>query len=102
MSTFDPLTQREPVHESDNGHDIPGYRAGAVPLRAAPAAAQAPVAAPRVPIAAPVPAPRPSIPVTPAVPGVERPPSQSRSTWDKEAVIELHEVHKAFGSLKVL
>ena len=33
---------------------------------------------------------------------VERPSSQSRSTWEKDAVIELHSVVKAFGSLKVL
>lgn len=31
-----------------------------------------------------------------------RPASQSQSTWEKDAVIELHEVHKAFGSVKVL
>ena len=35
-------------------------------------------------------------------PTVQRPPSQSQHTWEKDAVIELHEVHKAFGSLKVL
>ena len=32
----------------------------------------------------------------------ERPPSQSESTWNKEPVIELVDLHKAFGSLKVL
>jgi phospholipid/cholesterol/gamma-HCH transport system ATP-binding protein len=31
-----------------------------------------------------------------------RPTTQSQSTWEKDAVIELREVHKAFGSLKVL
>ena len=33
---------------------------------------------------------------------MQRPSSQSQHTWEKDAVIELHEVHKAFGSLKVL
>ncbi|HEX6538288.1 MAG TPA: ABC transporter ATP-binding protein [Candidatus Dormibacteraeota bacterium] len=33
---------------------------------------------------------------------VQRPQTQSQSTWEKDAVIELREVHKAFGSLKVL
>jgi phospholipid/cholesterol/gamma-HCH transport system ATP-binding protein len=32
----------------------------------------------------------------------QRPASQSESTWSKDAVIELVDVHKAFGSLKVL
>src|SRR5207253_208711 len=32
----------------------------------------------------------------------QRPESQSESTWVKEAVIELVEVHKSFGALKVL
>jgi phospholipid/cholesterol/gamma-HCH transport system ATP-binding protein len=31
-----------------------------------------------------------------------RPPSQSESTWNREPVIELADVHKAFGQLKVL
>ncbi|MBV8195373.1 MAG: ATP-binding cassette domain-containing protein, partial [Candidatus Dormibacteraeota bacterium] len=52
------------------------------------------VTAPVVP-----PAPRP---IGSAAPAVERPPSQSQHTWDKDSVIELIEVHKAFGSLKVL
>ena len=32
----------------------------------------------------------------------EKPATQSESTWNKEAVIELREVHKAFGAFKVL
>ncbi len=32
----------------------------------------------------------------------ERPETQSKSTWEKEAVIELRDVHKAFGQFKVL
>jgi phospholipid/cholesterol/gamma-HCH transport system ATP-binding protein len=32
----------------------------------------------------------------------ERPETQSASTWDREAVIELRNVHKAFGKFKVL
>ncbi|MHB8717529.1 MAG: ABC transporter ATP-binding protein [Candidatus Dormibacteria bacterium] len=32
----------------------------------------------------------------------DRPPSQSESTWNKEAVIELQNVHKAFGQFRVL
>ncbi len=32
----------------------------------------------------------------------ERPETQSQSTWEKEAVIELRDVHKAFGQFKVL
>ena len=32
----------------------------------------------------------------------EKPATQSQSTWDKEAVIELRDVHKAFGAFKVL
>src|SRR5947209_8758040 len=35
-------------------------------------------------------------------PQAERPESQSQSTWEKDPVIELFGVHKAFGSLKVL
>jgi phospholipid/cholesterol/gamma-HCH transport system ATP-binding protein len=31
-----------------------------------------------------------------------RPQTQSQSTWDKEAIIELRNVHKAFGAFKVL
>jgi phospholipid/cholesterol/gamma-HCH transport system ATP-binding protein len=60
----------------------------------------------RGPVTVPA-APRPVSPAwTPTRPGpagsVERPQSQSQATWEKDAVIELHEVHKAFGSLKVL
>ncbi|HZU75596.1 MAG TPA: ATP-binding cassette domain-containing protein, partial [Dehalococcoidia bacterium] len=33
---------------------------------------------------------------------VQRPSNQSETTWNKEPVIELVEVHKSFGSLKVL
>ncbi len=32
----------------------------------------------------------------------EKPATQSQSTWEKEAVIELRDVHKAFGQFKVL
>ena len=32
----------------------------------------------------------------------EKPATQSESTWNKEAVIELQNVHKAFGAFKVL
>jgi phospholipid/cholesterol/gamma-HCH transport system ATP-binding protein len=32
----------------------------------------------------------------------EKPDTQSKSTWEKEAVIELRNVHKAFGQFKVL
>src|SRR6202030_1258289 len=35
-------------------------------------------------------------------PQSERPATQSASTWDKDAVIELRDVHKAFGQFKVL
>ncbi len=35
-------------------------------------------------------------------PAGDRPPTQSESTWDKDAVIELRNVHKAFGQFKVL
>lgn len=31
-----------------------------------------------------------------------RPPTQSASTWESEAIIELRNVHKAFGQVKVL
>lgn len=60
----------------------------------------------RGPVAVP-PAPRPagqawSPRQNGAAPTVQRPPSQSQHTWEKDAVIELQEVHKAFGSLKVL
>jgi phospholipid/cholesterol/gamma-HCH transport system ATP-binding protein len=60
----------------------------------------------RGPVAVP-PAPRPagqawSPRPSGVAPAVQRPPSQSVHTWEKDAVIELHEVHKAFGSLKVL
>ncbi|MGH7686447.1 MAG: ATP-binding cassette domain-containing protein [Candidatus Dormibacteria bacterium] len=65
-----------------------------------------PAPAQRGPLVVP-PAPRPSgspwNPSQQAAPGsVQRPPSQSMDTWQKDAVIELREVHKAFGSLKVL
>jgi phospholipid/cholesterol/gamma-HCH transport system ATP-binding protein len=32
----------------------------------------------------------------------DRPETQSESTWNKEAVVELRDVHKAFGQFKVL
>jgi phospholipid/cholesterol/gamma-HCH transport system ATP-binding protein len=35
-------------------------------------------------------------------PVIERPQTQSESTWNKEAVIELRDVHKTFGQFKVL
>ncbi len=41
-------------------------------------------------------------PVRSAGARIEKPDSQSESTWNKEAVIELVDVHKAFGALKVL
>ena len=65
------------------------------PARAVPAPAPAP----------PTPAPTPAPPVAarPAEPVAgQRPESQSASTWDKQPVIELVDVHKTFGSLKVL
>jgi phospholipid/cholesterol/gamma-HCH transport system ATP-binding protein len=52
------------------------------------------------------PVPRPVSPAwtpsRPAATSVDRPPSQSAATWQKDAVIELRDVHKAFGSFKVL
>ena len=35
-------------------------------------------------------------------PAGDRPPTQSESTWNKDAVIELRNVHKAFGQFRVL
>ena len=55
------------------------------------------------PVATPAPPSRPTVTGAPSAPSTNgRPASQSQSTWEKEAVIELHEVHKAFGSLTVL
>ena len=39
---------------------------------------------------------------TPGVATIGRPQNQSESTWNREAAIELHDVHKAFGSNRVL
>ena len=63
-------------------------------------------ATPRAPVAVP-PVTRPAgeawrAPRAPSGNSVQRPQSQSPHTWEKDAVIELVEVHKAFGSLKVL
>src|SRR5437879_13518232 len=55
------------------------------------------------PVATPAPPARTTVTAAPSAPSTNgRPASQSQSTWEKEAVIELHEVHKAFGALTVL
>jgi phospholipid/cholesterol/gamma-HCH transport system ATP-binding protein len=64
--------------------------------------AQQPAIATAKPVAAPSPPPAPSrSPGSPPRAG-ERPASQSESTWSKDPVVELVDVHKAFGSLRVL
>src|SRR5437660_1614187 len=69
-------------------------------------AAQAPVAVQPAPSGPVLPLPpaalRPQDRRVPAAGLRPRPESQSESTWVKEAVIELVEVHKSFGALKVL
>jgi len=56
------------------------------------------------PVAVPTqPASRPQLQMAPRATHIDRrPDSQSESTWDKDAVIELLDVHKAFGALRVL
>ena len=47
-------------------------------------------------------APATAVAIAPGGTGLPAPRHQSPSTWNKEAVIELREVHKAFGKFKVL
>ncbi|HEV7195464.1 MAG TPA: ABC transporter ATP-binding protein, partial [Pedococcus sp.] len=90
----------------------PATTATKSPDRATAAAPPAPPAPPAAPAA---PAPNGSSPAKRNVPRGDhpaytdlsrplgdRPESQSQSTWEKEAVIELRNVHKAFGQFKVL
>ena len=59
---------------------------------------------PTAPVATkPVPAPPPKKRAREAAaPSSERPASQSETTWNKDPVIELVNVTKSFGSLRVL
>jgi len=77
---------------------------GSVSGSAPPAPAPIPVLPPPVAVPRAQPAPPAYVEAPPLRPVIEnqRPASQSESTWVKEAAIELIDVHKAFGSLKVL
>jgi phospholipid/cholesterol/gamma-HCH transport system ATP-binding protein len=61
-----------------------------------------PAVATAKPVSAPVPPPAAARADESQLHAGERPASQSDSTWNKDPVIELVDVHKAFGSLRVL
>ncbi len=91
--------RREPVADVPNPPQTQSPEGNGM----APASSQQPPA-PAKPVTAPAPPP-PAPPAGQAAPTyhtAERPASQSDSTWNKDAVIELVDVHKSFGSLRVL
>ncbi len=76
--------------------------APSIPDRATATAPQAPPAAPPAAVRKNVPGRNHPAYTDLSRPVSDRPPTQSETTWNREAVIELRNVRKAFGQFKVL